>query len=114
MNPLVRLRRSHFGFAPAAQLDLPLQSTMSPFHPLLRSIQRAIHKRKEVTGLHFHTVAPTALALVGSIFAPSASTSASEVDPALDIQGSLGVSFGDLSTGTGATVFLLNRGCALR
>ena len=63
--------------------------------------------------LHFHTVVPTALALVGSIFALSASTSASEVDPTLDIQGSLGVSLGDLSTGSGATVFLFNLGCAL-
>ena len=63
--------------------------------------------------LHFHTVVPTALALVGSSFALSASTSASEVDRASDIQGSLGVSFGDLSTGPGATVFLLNLGCAL-
>jgi hypothetical protein len=99
---------------PTAQLDLPLQSTMSPFHPLLRSIQKPISKRKEVTGLSFHAVVPTALALVGSIFAPSASTSASEVDPALDIQGSLGVSLGDLSTGAGATVFLFNLGCALR
>ena len=63
--------------------------------------------------LHFHTVVPTALALVGSIFALSASTSASEVDPSSDIQGSLGVAIGDLSTGTGATVFLLNLGCVL-
>lgn len=63
--------------------------------------------------LHFHTVVPAGLALVGSIFALSASTSAREVDPASDIQGSLGVSFGDLSTGPGTTVFLLNLGCAL-
>jgi len=63
--------------------------------------------------LHFHAVVPTGLALVGSIFGLSASTSASEVDPASDIQGSLGVSFGDLSTGPGTTVFLLNLGFAL-
>lgn len=63
--------------------------------------------------LHFHTVVPTALALVGSIFALSASTSASEVDPTSDIQGSLGVSLSDLSTGAGATVFLFNLGCVL-
>jgi hypothetical protein len=62
---------------------------------------------------HFHAVVPTALALAGSIFALSASTSAAEVDPASDIQGSLGVSIGDLSTSTGATVFLLNLGCVL-
>ena len=63
--------------------------------------------------LHFHAVVPTGLALIGSILAPSASTLASEVDPASDIQSSLGVSLGDLSTGAGATVFLFNLGCAL-
>jgi hypothetical protein len=86
---------------------------MSPFRAFLRSIRQAMQRRRGVIRLHFHTVVPTALALVGLIFALSTSTSASEVDPASDIQGSLGVSFGDLSTGPGATVFLLNLGCAL-
>ena len=63
--------------------------------------------------LHFYTAVPAAITLVGLVSALSAPASASETDPALDVQGSLGVSFGDLSTRAGATVFLLNVGCAL-
>jgi hypothetical protein len=51
--------------------------------------------------------------LVGSVSALSAPASASEVDPASAIRGSLGVSLDDLGIGAGATVFLLNLGCAL-
>jgi hypothetical protein len=63
--------------------------------------------------LHFHTAVPAALAFVGLVSALSAPASASEADPASAIQDSLGVSLEDLSTGAGATVFLLNLGCAL-
>ena len=63
--------------------------------------------------LHFHTAVPAALTLVGLLSALSAPASASEVDPASAIRGSLGVSLDDLGTGAGATVFLLNAGFAL-
>jgi hypothetical protein len=63
--------------------------------------------------LHFHAAVPAALTLVGLVSALSAPASASEVDPASAISGSLGVSLDDLSTGAGATVFLLNAGCLL-
>jgi hypothetical protein len=63
--------------------------------------------------LHFHTAVPAAFTLVGLFSALSAPASASEVDPASAIQGSVGVSLDDLSTGAGATVFLLNVGFAL-
>jgi hypothetical protein len=75
------------GHSPA--LDAPLHLTMSPFRALLRSIQQTMQKRRGVLRLYFQTVVPTALALVGSTLALSASTSASEVDLASDIQGSL-------------------------
>lgn len=63
--------------------------------------------------LHFRAVMPAVVMLVGLVFALSASTSASEVDPASAMQGSLGVSFDDLSTSAGVAVFLLNVGCVL-
>jgi hypothetical protein len=65
--------------------------------------------------LHFHTAVPAAITLVGLVSALSAPASASEADPASAIRGSLGVSLDDLafSNGAGATVFLLNAGCAL-
>jgi hypothetical protein len=63
--------------------------------------------------LHFHTAAPAALTLVGLVSALCAPASASEVDPASAIQGSVGVSLDDLGTGAGATVFLLNLGFTL-
>jgi len=62
---------------------------------------------------HFRTAASAALTLVGLVSALSAHASATEVDPALAIQGSMGVSLDDLSTSAGTTVFLLNAGCAL-
>jgi hypothetical protein len=65
--------------------------------------------------LHFHTAVPAAFTLVGLIYALSAPASASEVDPASAVRGSLGVSIEDLalSHGAGAAVFLLNAGFAL-
>jgi uncharacterized membrane protein len=65
--------------------------------------------------LDFHTAVPAAVALVGLVSALSAPASASEVDPASAVRGSLGVSLDDLvfSTGAGTTVFLLNVGFAL-
>jgi hypothetical protein len=63
--------------------------------------------------LQFHTAVPAALALVGLVSPLSAPASASEVDPASAIRGSLGVSLEDLGTGAGATVFLLNLGFTL-
>jgi hypothetical protein len=86
---------------------------MSLFHALLRSIKQAMHKRRGVMRLHFHTAVPAAFTLVGLVSALSAPASASQVDPASAIRGSLGVSLEDLSTGAGATVFLLNLGFAL-
>jgi hypothetical protein len=47
------------------------------------------------------------------VSALSAHASASEVDPASAVRGSLGVSLDDLSTSAGTTVFLLNVGFAL-
>jgi len=60
--------------------------------------------------LHFHTAVPAAVTLVGLISALSAPASASEVDPASAVRGSLGVSLDDLvlSSGAGATVFNLH------
>jgi hypothetical protein len=86
---------------------------MSLFGTLLRFIQQTMQKRRGVMRQHFHTAAPAAFTLVGLVFGLSASTSASEIDPSSAIQGSLGVAIDDLSTGAGATVFLLNVGCAL-
>ena len=65
--------------------------------------------------LHFHTAVPAAVALLGLVSALGAPASASEVDPASAVRGSLGVSIDDLafSHGAGATVFLLNAGFAL-
>ena len=65
--------------------------------------------------LRFHTVVPAAFTFVGLIFALSAPASASEIDQASTMVGSLGVSIDDLvfSTDAGPTVFLLNAGCAL-
>jgi uncharacterized membrane protein len=62
--------------------------------------------------LHIHTAVPAALTLVGWVSALSAHASASEVDPASAVRGSLGVSIDDLalSSGAGASVFLLNAG----
>ena len=86
---------------------------MSLLRALLRFIQQAVNLRRNVTRPSFQTAVPAAFTLVGLVSALSAPASASEVDPASAVQGSLGVSFGDLSTGAGATVFLLNVGCAL-
>jgi hypothetical protein len=63
--------------------------------------------------LHFHTVGPTAKALVGSVSALRAPASA--LDAASAVRGSLGVSIEHLSFshGAGASVFLLNAGFAL-
>jgi hypothetical protein len=68
-----------------------------------------------VVRLHFHTAVPAAVALLGLVSALGAPASASEVDPASAVRGSLGVSIDDLafSHGAGATVFLLNAGFAL-
>ena len=62
--------------------------------------------------LHISSAAPAALTLVGLLSALSAHASASEVDPASAVRGSLGVSLDDLtlSSGAGTTVFLLNAG----
>ena len=60
--------------------------------------------------LHFHTVVPAAVTLLGLASALSAPASAGEIDPASAVRGSLGVSLDDLSFshGAGAAVFLLN------
>jgi hypothetical protein len=60
--------------------------------------------------LHFHTVVPPAVTLVGLACSLSAPASAGEIDPASDIRGSLGISLSDLAfgNGAGAAVFLLN------
>jgi hypothetical protein len=60
--------------------------------------------------LHFHTVVPAAVTLVGLVSALSAPASASEIDPASAVRGSLGVSLDELVLGNGAgtAVFLLN------
>jgi hypothetical protein len=63
--------------------------------------------------LQFHAAGPAALTLVGLVSAMGAHASASEVDPASAVRGSLGVSLDDLSTSAGTTVFLLNVGFAL-
>ena len=65
--------------------------------------------------LSFHTVVPSAITLIGLVSALSAPASASEADPASAVRGSLGVSLDDLvlSSGAGATVFLLNAGFLL-
>jgi hypothetical protein len=65
--------------------------------------------------LHFHTVVPAAVTLVGWVSALSAPASAGESDSASAVRGSLGVSLDDLllSNGAGATVFLLNAGFVL-
>jgi hypothetical protein len=65
--------------------------------------------------LQFHTAVPAAISLVGLVSALSAPASASEADPASAVRGSLGVPLDDLvlSSGAGATVFLLNAGFAL-
>jgi hypothetical protein len=62
--------------------------------------------------LHIHAAAPAALSLIGLASALSAHASASEVDPASAVRGSLGVPLDDLtlSSGAGVTVFLLNAG----
>jgi hypothetical protein len=63
----------------------------------------------------FHTVVPSAVALVGLISVLCAPASAGEVDPASAVRGSLGVSVDELvlGGGAGAAVFLLNAGFAL-
>jgi hypothetical protein len=63
----------------------------------------------------FHTVAPAAFTFVGLVCALSAPASASEIDRASEMVGSLGVSLDDLvfSFDAGPPVFLLNAGCAL-
>ena len=65
--------------------------------------------------LHFHTVVPAAVTLVGLVSALSAPASASEIDPASAVRGSLGVSLDELAFGNGAgtAVFLLNAAFAL-
>ena len=65
--------------------------------------------------LHFHTVVPAAITLVGWVSALSAPASAGEADPASAVRGSLGVSLDDLvfANGAGATVFLINAGFVL-
>ena len=65
--------------------------------------------------LLFHKAVPAAVTLVGLVSALSAPASASETDPASAVRGSLGVSLDDLvlSSGAGATVFLLNAGFVL-
>lgn len=65
--------------------------------------------------LHFHTAVPAAFTFVGLICALSAPASASEVDLASAVRGSLGVPIEDLalSHGAGASVFLLNGGFVL-
>jgi hypothetical protein len=69
-------------------------------------------KKERVMRLHISSAAPAALTLVGLVSALSAHASASEVDPASGVRGSLGVPLDDLtlSNGAGATVFLLNAG----
>jgi uncharacterized membrane protein len=71
--------------------------------------------KERVMRLHFHTAVPAAITLVGLVSALSAPASASEADPASAVRGSLGVSLDDLvlSSGAGATVFLLNAGFVL-
>ena len=63
----------------------------------------------------FHTVVPSAVALVGLLSTLCAPASAGEIDPASAVRGSLGVSVDELvfGTGAGASVFLLNAGFAL-
>jgi hypothetical protein len=65
--------------------------------------------------LQFHTVVPSAMTLIGLVSALCAPASASELDPASAVRGSLGVSLDDLMFGHGAgpSVFLLNAGFAL-
>jgi hypothetical protein len=74
-----------------------------------------MQKGVEAMRLHFHTAVPAAFTFVGLIRALGAPASASEVDPASAVRGSLGVSIEDLalSHGAGASVFLLNAGFAL-
>jgi hypothetical protein len=74
-----------------------------------------MQKGVQVMRLHFHTAVPAAFTFVGLICALSAPASASEVDPASAIRGSLGVPIEDLALGHGAgtSVFLLNAGFAL-
>jgi hypothetical protein len=63
----------------------------------------------------FHTVVPSAVTLIGLVSALCAPASASELDPASAVRGSLGVSLHDLVSGNGAgpAVFLLNACFAL-
>jgi len=63
----------------------------------------------------FHTVVPAAFTILGSISALIAPASASEIDRASAMVGSLGVPVDDLvfSSEAGPTVFLLNAVCAL-
>jgi hypothetical protein len=63
----------------------------------------------------FHTVVPSAVTLIGLVSALCAPASASEIDPASAVRGSLGVSLEELvfGKGAGASVFLLNAGFAL-
>ena len=65
--------------------------------------------------LRFHTVVPAAFTFVGLVSALSAPASASEIDRAAALVGSLGVPVDDLvfSSEAGPTVFLLNAVCAL-
>ena len=65
--------------------------------------------------LRFHTVVPAAVTLVGLVSALSAPASASEIDPASAVRGSLGVSLDELVLGNGAgtAVFFLNAAFAL-
>lgn len=65
--------------------------------------------------LHFHMVVPAAVTLVGLVSALSAPASASEIDPASAVRGSLGVSLDELVLGNGAgtAVFFLNAAFAL-
>ena len=63
----------------------------------------------------FHTVAPSALTLIGLVSTLCAPASAGETDLASAVRGSLGVSLDELvfGNGAGAAVFLLNAGFAL-
>ena len=63
----------------------------------------------------FHTVVPSAAALVGLFSVLCAPASAGEIDPASAVRGSLGVSVDELvfGSGAGASVFLLNAAFAL-
>ena len=65
--------------------------------------------------LQFLTVVSAAFTFVGLVSALSAPASASEIDRASVMVGSIGVSIDDLvfSYDAGPTVFLLNAGCAL-